>query len=209
MILMIGDRGSELRSWGVMKMNWRLSMRVAISTSSCMATFRETWSMKTSNSSMMRKGHSIVLPSDTSMASVEKDRSPPDSSWMLSICDRSSWLSLRKETPSSLSSCSKRRKPEEPFMFMMRSNSLLLWRQMKARMRLRRLKRSFASFLRSSPSFSICLQPDSFSANASLARIAFCSATPTSTSLPPRRSRAFALHALVWSILDMTSAVLL
>mmetsp|Transcript_4897 Transcript_4897/g.16667 ORF Transcript_4897/g.16667 Transcript_4897/m.16667 type:complete len:237 (+) Transcript_4897:72-782(+) len=205
-ILRMSDWGRELRSWGVMKMNWRFSIFFAMSTSSFMATLRETWSMKTSNSSMTRNGHSIVAPSEMSMARVEKERSPPLRDVMLLMMLASSALSFWYVSPSVFSLCSKSSLPAEPLAWRMLSNSLLDRRQMYWRMRLSRFQRSWASCLSCSPSRSICLQPDSFSKYAWRARSIFSLATSGSTSVTPRRLRALALMPSVCSMRALTAS---
>ena len=62
MIFSIGPGVRELTSWGVMKMNCLCTMAVAHWTRVSRAILRATASMKTSNSSITRKGVSRFSP---------------------------------------------------------------------------------------------------------------------------------------------------
>eukprot|EP00617_Octactis_speculum_P026331 CAMPEP_0185755082 /NCGR_PEP_ID=MMETSP1174-20130828/13627_1 /TAXON_ID=35687 /ORGANISM="Dictyocha speculum, Strain CCMP1381" /LENGTH=72 /DNA_ID=CAMNT_0028433511 /DNA_START=373 /DNA_END=587 /DNA_ORIENTATION=- len=62
-------------SWGVMKMNWRWLNLLPWPIKLSIAVFRLTASMKTSNSSMIRKGLSMHSPNESNRATVTEDRS--------------------------------------------------------------------------------------------------------------------------------------
>mmetsp|Transcript_9181 Transcript_9181/g.29780 ORF Transcript_9181/g.29780 Transcript_9181/m.29780 type:complete len:226 (-) Transcript_9181:2938-3615(-) len=87
-----------------------------MSTSLRMASFLATWSMKTSNSSMTRKGQSTALPRATRSARVVKDRSPPEKE--LTLCNWVDWsvLSFWKVTSRVLRRWSKASSPEAPLV---------------------------------------------------------------------------------------------
>mmetsp|Transcript_23739 Transcript_23739/g.73076 ORF Transcript_23739/g.73076 Transcript_23739/m.73076 type:complete len:342 (-) Transcript_23739:243-1268(-) len=195
----MSDCGKEERSCGVMKMNCLSALVLAISTSSFMATLRATWSMKTSNSSMTRKGVSTTPPMAMSSASVVKERSPPLKELTLLSCVESSLLSFWNVTfrvlvgSSFVASCLNVSPPEAPLLLRMSLNLPFVFMEIAFWNLTKRFHRFRQSLTRALPSALIFVHSWDFLSRVSRAFLSLASTASRFVSVKSSRAaeRAF------------------